>query len=96
MTQTVPATVVASSKKNTTETTGAKVTDIETTATLQAKQETKDEKSRKIGVSLTVAGIVCILAVGGYTVKNTAPANNSRSSEQRGLLALNGPKEVWI
>ena len=69
VTQTVPATVVASSKKNTTETTGAKVTDIETTATLQAKQETKDEKSRKIGVSLTVAGIVGILAVGGYTVK---------------------------
>lgn len=45
------------------------MTDIETTATLQAKQETKDEKSRKIGVSLTVAGIVGILAVGGYTVK---------------------------
>ena len=63
------APVVASSKKNTTETTGAKVTDIETTATLQAKQETKDKKSRKIGVSLTVAGIVCILAVGGYMVK---------------------------
>ena len=53
VTQTVPATVV----------------DIETTATLQAKQETKDKKSRKIGVSLTVAGIVCILAVGGYMVK---------------------------
>lgn len=69
VTQTVPATVVASSKKNTTEMTGAKVTDIETTATLQAKQETKDKKSRKIGVSLTVAGIVCILAVGGYMVK---------------------------
>lgn len=69
VTQTVPATVVASGKKNTTETTGAKVTDIETTATLQAKQETKDKKSRKIGVSLTVAGIVCILAVGGYMVK---------------------------
>lgn len=69
VTRTVPATAVAPDEKNAGETTGAQVMDIETTATLQAKQETKDEKSRKIGVLLTVAGIVCILAVGGYMVK---------------------------
>ncbi len=66
ITQTVPATAVAPDEKNTGETTGAQVTNTET---MQAKQETKDEKSRKIGVPLTVAGIVCILAVGGYMVK---------------------------
>ena len=66
VTQTVPTTAVAPDEKNTGETTGAQVTNTET---MQARQETKDKKSRKIGVPLTVAGIVCILAVGGYMVK---------------------------
>ena len=69
VTRTVPATAVAPGENNTGETTGAQVTNTETTTALQAKPETKDEKSRKIGVSLTIAGIVCILAVGGYMVK---------------------------
>ncbi len=66
VTRTVPTTAVAPDEKNTGETTGAQVTNTET---MQARQETMDEKSRKIGMPLTVAGIVCILAVGGYMVK---------------------------